>query len=186
MTRRVRHAVVVIAALAFLPASAAHGDDPPVLTAIVGTNDAFVITLNDATGKKVSELVTGTYTVLVKDQSTIHNFRLASNEDPDVDFRTDLEFVGEKSFTVTFKASTVYAYACEPHWQTMSGNFFVTGQPGRLPRPRRRRPGFERSAPRSRLPAGSGSARPASARGVTRSSSPTGRGGTTSTCAAAA
>jgi plastocyanin len=135
MTRRVRHAVVAIAALAFLPASAAHGDDPPVLTAIVGTNDAFVITLNDATGKKVSELVTGTYTVLVKDQSTIHNFRLASNEDPDVDFRTDLEFVGEKSFTVTFKASTVYAYACEPHWQTMSGNFFVTGQPGPPPPP---------------------------------------------------
>ncbi len=94
-----------------------------------------MITLNDATGKKVSDLVAGTYTVLVKDESTIHNFHLASNGDPDVDFRTDLEFVGEKSFTVTFKASTVYAYACEPHWQTMSGNFFVTGQPGPPPPP---------------------------------------------------
>src|SRR4051812_40534036 len=116
MTRLLRPSVIVVIALAFLPASAAQGDDPPVLTAIVGTNDAFVITLNDASGTKVSELPAGTYTVLVKDESKIHNFHLASNEDDTVDFRTDLEFVGEQSFTVTFKPHTRYAYACEPHW----------------------------------------------------------------------
>lgn len=123
--RRLRLAVVVILAVALLPAAAARGDDPPVLTAIVGTNDAFVITVNDATGAKVVQLTAGTYTVLVKDESKIHNFHLASNQDPTVDFRTELEFVGEQDFTVTFKNGNRYAYACEPHWQTMNGEFFV-------------------------------------------------------------
>lgn len=126
---------MVIAAVALLPAAGARGDDPPVLTAIVGTNDAYVITLNDATGAKVGQLTAGTYTVLVKDESKIHNFHLASNQDPNVDFRTDVEFAGEQSFTVTFRASTRYAYACEPHWQTMNGSFFVTGAPSPPPPP---------------------------------------------------
>jgi plastocyanin len=134
--RRLRLAVVVILAVALLPAAAARGDDPPVLTAIVGTNDAFVITLNDATGAKVAQLTAGTYTVLVKDESKIHNFHLASNQDPTVDFRTDLEFVGEQSFTVTLEAGTRYAYACEPHWQTMNGSFFVTPSPPPPPKPK--------------------------------------------------
>jgi hypothetical protein len=94
------------------------------------------ITLNDASGKKVSRIAPGTYTVLVEDRSALHNFHLASNEDPTVDFRTDLEFVGEKSFTVTFRNGTRYAYACEPHWQTMNGEFFVTNTPAPPPPPR--------------------------------------------------
>jgi plastocyanin len=127
MAHALRSATVVVVALVFLPAAGARRTDPPVLTGIVGTNDAYVITLNDASGKKVSEIPAGTYTVLVKDESRIHNFHLASNEDDTVNFRTDLEFVGEQSFTVTFKAHTRYAYACEPHWQTMNGSFLVTG-----------------------------------------------------------
>jgi hypothetical protein len=69
--------------------------------------------------------VPGTYTVRVRDRSPIHNFHLASNTDRTVDFRTELEFVGEQDFTVTFQDRTRYAYACEPHWQTMNGEFFV-------------------------------------------------------------
>ena len=118
-----------------LPAAARRADTP-TLTAIVGTNDGFTITLNDASGKKVSRIAPGTYTVLVEDRSALHNFHLASNEDPTVDFRTDLEFVGKKSFTVTFRDNTRYAYACEPHWQTMNGEFFVTNTPAPPPPPR--------------------------------------------------
>src|SRR3954462_15214129 len=110
--------IIVVAALGL--ASGSAGADMPTLTAIVGTNDGFNITLNDASGKKISRLLPGTYTVVVDDRSTIHNFHLASNGDPTVDFRTDLEFVGQKSFTVTFRNNTEYAYACEPHWQVMS------------------------------------------------------------------
>ena len=44
-----------------------------------------------------------------------------------MDFRTGVEFVGDQSFTVTFRADTLYAYACEPHFETMNGRFFVSG-----------------------------------------------------------
>jgi plastocyanin len=131
-----RWGVVIIAALAVaaVSGSSARADDP-VLTAIVGTNDGFNITLNDASGKKVSRLLPGTYTVVVDDRSTIHNFHLASNDDPTVNFRTDLEFVGQQTFTVTLKNHNQYAYACEPHWQVMNGSFLVTDTPVAPPPP---------------------------------------------------
>jgi Copper binding proteins, plastocyanin/azurin family len=86
-------------------------------------------------GNKVDRLLPGTYTVLVDDRSRLHNFHLASNDDPTVDFRTDIDFVGRKSFTVTFKNNNVYAYACEPHWQMMNGSFLVTDAPPPPPPP---------------------------------------------------
>jgi hypothetical protein len=59
----------------------------------------------------------------------VHNFHLASNDDPTVNFRTDVEFVGQQTFTVTFKNDDVYVYAYEPHWQVMNGSFLVTDAP---------------------------------------------------------
>jgi hypothetical protein len=133
--RALRTAIVIICSLVLVLPAAARRVETPTLTAIVGTNDGFNITLNDASGKKVTRIALGTYTVLVEDRSALHNFHLASNEDPTVDFRTDLEFVGEKSFTVTFRDNTRYAYACEPHWQVMNGEFFVTNTPAPPPPP---------------------------------------------------
>jgi plastocyanin len=113
------------------------GAENELLIATVGTNDAFDITLSHQDGTKVTTLAPGTYTVRVRDNSRIHNFHLASNEDASVDFRTELEFVGEQDFTVTFRNGTRYAYACEPHWQTMNGSFFVTTPtPPAPPKPR--------------------------------------------------
>ena len=105
-------------------ASSARKDNP-VLDAIVGTNDGFDISLNDASGKKLVTLDPGTYTIVVHDRSALHNFHMASNFDSSVDIRTDVDFVGDKTFTVTFKPSTEYAYACEPHWQVMNGSFMT-------------------------------------------------------------
>jgi len=107
----------------------------PLLIATVGTNDGFNIGLTDATGTTVSWIRPGTYEVLVRDQSRLHNFHLASNDDPTVDFRTDLDFVGEMTFTVTFRDETRYAYACEPHWRTMNGEFYVSSRPPPPPPP---------------------------------------------------
>jgi plastocyanin len=135
-----RWAIVIIAvAVGALSGSARGAADPVVLTAIVGTNDGFNITLNGPDGKKVQRLLPGTYTVVVDDRSAIHNFHLASNDDPTVNFRTDVAFVGQESFTVTFRNDTQYAYACEPHWQVMNGSFFVTDaqSPPPLPPPPR-------------------------------------------------
>jgi plastocyanin len=92
------------------------------LYAFVGTNDGFDIGVADANGNAVTRVGPGTYTFVVRDRSTQHNFHFASNEDRTVDFRTELAFVGEQSFTVTLRPGTEYAYACEPHWQTMNGH----------------------------------------------------------------
>jgi hypothetical protein len=103
--------------------------DPVVLDAVVGANDSFTIALNDANGKLVKRLAPGAYTIVVHDLSAIHNFHLASNEDSSVDFRTDVPFVGDQTFTVTFKEGVQYAYACEPHWRLMFNSFTVTTAP---------------------------------------------------------
>jgi plastocyanin len=105
-----------------LPATAAQRD-APVLDAVVGENDAYTIGLFFPDGTRVNTLKPGTYTVVVHDKSAIHNFHLASNFDPTVDFKTEVPFVGDQSFTVTFRPNTIYAYACEPHWQVMNGSF---------------------------------------------------------------
>src|SRR5207237_359664 len=131
---RVLVPLVVALAVVPLPAGAAPRENP-VLDAIVGTNDAFQITLNDATGAKVSIIPPGTYTVVVHDNSAIHNFHLASNQDPTVNFRTDVEFVGTQTFTVTFRPATLYAYACEPHWPVMNGSFLTERAGGSPPPP---------------------------------------------------
>jgi plastocyanin len=117
-------AVIVIGAAGYLalPAIASHRD-VPTLDAVVGENDAFTIGFFFPDGTRVNTLKPGTYTVVVHDKSAIHNFHLASNFDSTVDFRTDVPFVGDQSFTVTFRPNTIYAYACEPHWQVMNGSF---------------------------------------------------------------
>ena len=114
--------------------------DLPVLNAVVGANDSFTIAVNDANGKLVKRLAPGTYTVVVHDLSAIHNFHLASNEDSTVNFRTDVPFVGDQTFTVTFKEGVLYTYACEPHWQLMFNSFFVTSAPQATTTPWRRSP----------------------------------------------
>jgi plastocyanin len=128
-----RAAVVALLALAFAPFGRA--DDATMLIGSVGKNDAFKIDLTDATGKHVRWLPPGTYTILVHDYSAIHNFRLASNTDMTVDFKTGVEFVGDMTFSVTFKDLNVYAYACEPHPFTMFGSFTVTSTPPSPPPP---------------------------------------------------
>jgi hypothetical protein len=112
------------------------GAENELLIGTVGTNDGFDLALRHQDGSKVTTLVPGTYTIRVRDLSRIHNFHLASNDDSSVDFRTDLEFVGEQDFTVTLRDDTRYAYACEPHWQTMNGSFFVSSPEPPPPRPR--------------------------------------------------
>ena len=68
----------------------------------------------------------------------------SSNFDPTVNFKTELPFVGDQSFTVTFKPNTIYAYACEPHWQVMNGSFNTLS----VDRTSRRRRPCEPASPR--------------------------------------
>ena len=68
MSRLLRTGTIIICGLALALPAAAGRADTPTLTAIVGVNDGFNITLNDPSGTKVSRLAPGTYTVVVQER----------------------------------------------------------------------------------------------------------------------
>ena len=105
---------------ALLPSSVARAENP-VLEGIVGTNDAFVISLVGANGAKFTHLDAGTYTIVVHDRSAEHNFHLTG---PGVNQSTDVEGTGDATWTVTLQ-NGIYRYLCDPHAGIMNGRFAV-------------------------------------------------------------
>jgi hypothetical protein len=108
----------VLAALVVLPGARA---DDPTLVGNVGANDAFTISLADPNGAPVQHLGPGTYTLVVHDQSQIHDFHLFG---PGVNVATDVNGVGDSTFTVTL-ADGIYRFVCDPHATVMKGEFAV-------------------------------------------------------------
>ena len=106
--------IIVVAALS---GSARAAD--PVLTADVGAGDGFGISLKDDTGKDVTHLATGTYTLLVHDRSDFHNFDLSG---PGVSVATPIEGKGDFTFTITI-ADGQYFFVCDAHVAQMKGQF---------------------------------------------------------------
>ena len=99
-------AVAALVAALAVPAASAVGS---TLNGTVGPG--FTITL-DKSGKKVSTLTPGSYTIKVADKANIHDFHLFG---PGVNkVITTVPFVGTKSVTVTLKKGT-YTYQCDPH-----------------------------------------------------------------------
>jgi len=119
--RRLRLLVPVVLAIAFAVVAAAARADNPQLVADVGLNDSFTISLKDATGAAVTHLDPGTYTLLVHDHSSLHNFHLFGN---DLNVATDVDGVGDSTFTVTL-TDGVYRFDCDPHSSVMKGSFTV-------------------------------------------------------------
>ena len=93
----------------------------PKLTGTVGPG--FTITLTQG-GKKVTKLKAGTYTFVITDKASIHNYGLDGPNGFAKDFTT-VPFKGTKTFTVKLKAGK-YKYYCAPHEATMFGNFTVS------------------------------------------------------------
>ncbi|MGZ8715769.1 MAG: hypothetical protein ACXWYO_01530 [Gaiellaceae bacterium] len=95
--------------------------DNPVLTGDVGVGDAFTITLKDVSDAAVTHLDPGTYTLVVHDHSSFHDFRLSGTG---VDVASDIEGVGDTTFTVTLTDGK-YFFQCDPHSAQMRGSFTV-------------------------------------------------------------
>ena len=118
-TRMLAAAGLVALGTSLLGAGAA-GAATPKLTASVA--DPLNISLTVG-GKKVSKLAAGTYTILVLDKATDHNFHLRG---PGVNKSTTVPFVGTQTWKVTFKPGKV-TYQCDPHASAgMKGTFRVT------------------------------------------------------------
>jgi hypothetical protein len=110
-------AVIAVFVLAG-PAAASH----PKLLGIVGKNDAYKITLS-SNGKTVKTLKAGTYTVVIHDDSQIHNYELDGPHGKSWSF-TKVPFVGTKTFTLKLVAGKYKAY-CEAHESVMFQHFTV-------------------------------------------------------------
>ena len=110
----------LLAATAALVAAGVGAAAPPKLIGTVGPG--FTISLKQG-GKLVKTLKAGTYTIVVSDKASIHDFHLKG---PGVNkVITDVGFTGTKTVTVTLKKGT-YPYFCDPHATTMHGSFKVT------------------------------------------------------------
>jgi hypothetical protein len=135
VARRLRTVLplLLVAAAVLLPAAARA--DNPTLVGDVGLNDSFRITLEDASGAPVTHLDPGTYTLVVHDHSSLHDFHLFGN---DLNVTTDVAGVGDQTFTITL-TDGVYHFVCDPHASFMKGSFTVgaaaTPQPPQPPQP---------------------------------------------------
>lgn len=95
---------------------------PSSLVGVVGHNDAFSISLTDPSGHSISHLQAGTYSLTIKDESTLHNFHLTGDG---VDKATSVGSTSTSTFSVTFKPGT-YTFVCDPHSSSMHGKFTVS------------------------------------------------------------
>lgn len=100
-------AVAAAGALA-LPALA----QAPKLAATVGPG--FTISMKKPTKA-------GKYTLVVRDRSAIHNFRLRG---PGVNVATSVPATGSKTFRITLKKGR-YTFLCDPHPTSMRGSFTI-------------------------------------------------------------
>jgi plastocyanin len=122
-----RFALVAAAAALLLPGTA-NAQNPRLLGSV---GPGFTIGLTDAAGNTVTRLSPGTYEIVVTDRASIHNFHLSG---PGVDMRTEVDFVGTVTWTVTL-APGVYNYVCDPHASEMRGSFAVGDVPLPTPTP---------------------------------------------------
>ena len=116
----IRIALVTLLAALVLPSAVAQADNPK-LAAVVGTNDAFVISFRDASGNAVTQLAPGTYDIAVSDRSESHNFHLKGLG---VDMLTPTGEKQETSWTVTIGEGR-YSYVCDVHSSQMRGYFLA-------------------------------------------------------------
>jgi plastocyanin len=107
-----------------LPSALAQADNPK-LVGMVGRNNAFTISLRDASGALVTHVDPGTYDIQVQDFSEEHNFHLRG---PGVDMATDPATTSDVVWTVTL-ADGKYSFICDVHATQMRGWFAVGNVP---------------------------------------------------------
>ena len=120
--RTLAAACFAFVALALPGAVGAAGRVTQPLEATVGSPsalNAYTISLKDSTGAPVTHLDPGTYTVIVQDYATLHNFDLTG---PGVAQATDVEGTGGTTWTINVTDGT-YRYVCDAHPTVMRGSF---------------------------------------------------------------
>ena len=123
MMRSAAVASLVFAAVVAVAPGASARTTHPKLIGTVGKNDAYTITLSTASGKPVKTLKAGTYTVVIHDDSAIHNYELDGPHGKSWTF-TSVGFKGTKTITLKLAKGKYKAY-CSPHESFMFQHFTV-------------------------------------------------------------
>jgi plastocyanin len=108
--------LAALAAVIAIPVASAGGS---TLNGTVGPG--FTISLTQG-GKAVKTLKAGSYTIVVNDKASIHDFHLTG---PGVNKTTSVSGMGKQTWKVKLKKGT-YKYVCDPHASIMKGSFKVT------------------------------------------------------------
>ena len=82
----------------------------------------FTITLKTKSFVPVRSLKPGTYTFVIQDRSTLHNFHLKG---PGVDKKTTVPYLGTKTWANVKLKKGKYTFVCDPHITSMHGSFTV-------------------------------------------------------------
>ena len=116
--------VTIVVTLALAVATAAFArTDTMKLKGTVGPGFSIKLTQN---GHKVRTLKAGTYTIVVADKASIHNFVLEKERGGKFERAlTSVTFVGTKTTRVKLTAGK-WKFYCAPHESTMHGFFTVT------------------------------------------------------------
>lgn len=130
MTRS-RAALLILLALLGLALAGCGGDDEESTTNEPTTEaggSAGGATLNGSVGPGfdisldgTDGLTPGSYTLVVDDRSSAHNFHLTG---PGVDVSTGVGAEGEETFAIELQAGE-YTFVCDPHASQMNGSFTV-------------------------------------------------------------
>jgi len=116
-------AAACAAAAVVVFAGSAGATSHPKLIGVVGKNNAYKISLS-FNGKIAQTLKAGTYTVVIHDDSALHNYELDGPNGKSWTF-TQVPFMGTKTFTLKLVPGKYKAY-CAPHESVMFQHFTVT------------------------------------------------------------
>jgi plastocyanin len=131
---RSRAVLLILFALLGLAVAGCGGDDDEAsstteATTTESSGSGGGTTLNGSVGPGfdisldgTDGLTAGSYTLVVNDQSSAHNFHLTGPGG--VDVSTSVEETGEKSFDIELQAGE-YTFVCDPHASQMNGSFTV-------------------------------------------------------------
>lgn len=128
MTRiRGSFALLAAAAVAGILAFSAFAHSNAAVSKLVGTvgkNNAYKINLISSNGKLVTTLKSGTYKLVIHDDSAMHNYELDGPHGKSWTF-TAVPFIGSRTFTLKLGPGKYKAY-CAPHESIMFQHFTVT------------------------------------------------------------
>jgi plastocyanin len=79
---------------------------------VLTTGPGYSITLRTTAGKSVKSVKLGTYMVVVRDRSSIHNARLVA---PGYNRRTTVPFTGTQTWKVKLAKPGTLRFQCDPH-----------------------------------------------------------------------